>query len=63
MNKDKPNEKNSPSKDPARDRTRVEGQNPKANDSPDHDEHHDESRRNMYDPEVGKALHGSDKQK
>ncbi len=42
--------------DPARGRTQVKGQNPKADDSPDHDEHHDENRRNLYDPEVGEAL-------
>lgn len=37
-------------------RTEVEGQNPKANDAPDQDVYHDDNRRNMYDPEVGKAL-------
>jgi hypothetical protein len=38
------------------DRIKTTGENPKAADSPDRDENHDESRRNMYDPEVGKAL-------
>jgi hypothetical protein len=47
--------------DPDRGRTDVEGQNPKANDATDQDLYHDENRRNMYDPEVGKALRGSDK--
>jgi hypothetical protein len=30
-----------------RDRTRVPGQNPKADDSPDKDQNHDESRQNL----------------
>lgn len=48
-------------------KTKVEGQNPQANDSPDMDLYHDENRRNMYDPEVAEALkrprrgHGSHK--
>jgi hypothetical protein len=37
-------------------RTDVEGQNPKADDAPDKDVYHDENRRNLYDPEVGRFL-------
>lgn len=37
-------------------RTNVPGQNTQQNDSPDHDEHHDESRRNQFDPETAEAL-------
>ncbi len=55
MKKNKSNTHNS-KEDPAFGRTEVEGQNPKANDAPDQDLYHDENRRNMYDPEVGKAL-------
>jgi hypothetical protein len=33
--------------DSSRTRTEVEGQNPRQNDAPDHDEHHDESRVNL----------------
>lgn len=40
--------------DPGRRKTDIEGQNPKADDSPDHDVHHDESRQNPYEPQVGK---------
>lgn len=36
--------------------TKPEGRNPKADDSPEHDVHHDRNRRNQYDPEVGEAL-------
>ncbi len=43
----------------SRDRTRVPGQNPRANDAPDRDVYHDENRRNLYDPEVGKSLRRS----
>ena len=32
-----------------RGKTDVPGQNPKQNDAPDHDEHHDESRQNPLD--------------
>ncbi|HSU53838.1 MAG TPA: hypothetical protein VLT36_07275 [Candidatus Dormibacteraeota bacterium] len=34
-------------RDPARDKTRVPGQNPKADDSPEKDEHHDENRQTV----------------
>lgn len=40
-------------------RTAVPGQNPKADDSPEHDEYHDENRRNLYDPEVARGLRGA----
>ncbi len=46
-------------KESSRQRTQVAGQNPKANNSPEHDEPHDESRRNLYDPEVAASLRGS----
>ena len=39
-------------------KTNIAGQNPRANDSPEGDEHHDESRRNEFDPEVADALKG-----
>jgi hypothetical protein len=45
-------ERNAPEqkpKDPARERTNVPGQNPKQDDAPDHDVHHDESRINPLD--------------
>jgi hypothetical protein len=35
--------------DPARGKTNVPGQNPKQDDAPDHDEHHDDSRQNPLD--------------
>ena len=41
------------SRDPARGKTNVPGQNPKQNDAPDHDEHHDESRVNQYTEKKG----------
>lgn len=61
----KQNKANTPkqdkSKDPARSRTEVEGQNPQANDAPDHDEHHDESRQNPFEPEVSEEKKGRQK--
>jgi hypothetical protein len=54
MNKDK-NEKNTQATSKEQ-KTSTKGQNPNPKDSPDQDLHHDESRRNMYDPEVGKSL-------
>ena len=41
--------------DPARSKTAAPGQNPKMDDAPDHDVHHDESRHNLYDP-AGREL-------
>ncbi|MBA4148868.1 MAG: hypothetical protein H0X66_12200 [Verrucomicrobia bacterium] len=41
---------------PGKGRTNVPGQNPQQNDSPDHDEHHDESRSNQFDPQTAEAL-------
>jgi hypothetical protein len=35
--------------DQFRQRTKLPGQNPKADDSPEKDEHHDENRRNPYE--------------
>jgi hypothetical protein len=43
------------STDPAQRRTDIPGQNPKADDAPQHDVHHDESRHNLYDP-AGREL-------
>jgi len=40
----------------ARRRTEIEGQNPKADDSPDTDEHHDENRRNPFDAISGRPI-------
>ena len=42
--------------DEIRGRTRVEGQNPKADDAVDKDLYHDDNRRNLYDPEVARSL-------
>ena len=36
--------------------TGVPGQNPKANDTAEHDLYHEENRRNLYDPDLGRAL-------
>jgi hypothetical protein len=36
--------------------TRVEGQNPKADDAVDKDLYHDDNRRNLFDPEVARSL-------
>ncbi len=43
-------------KDPSRDRTRLPGQNPRANDAPDQDVYHDDNRHNPFEPEVGKSV-------
>jgi hypothetical protein len=52
--------KSSPKQQHRPDETKVEGQNPQANDSPELSVYHDENRRNMYDPEVGEALRRDD---
>jgi hypothetical protein len=44
-------------------RTNVPGQNPKQDDSATRDVHHDESRRNKFDPEVAEGLKGSKRSK
>ena len=59
----KSRQKSSPKQQHRPDRTKVEGQNPQANDSPEIDVYHDENRRNMYDPEVGEALRRDDNTK
>jgi hypothetical protein len=41
-------------RDPGLTRTEVPGQNPKADDAPDHDVHHDESRSNRSPKEAEK---------
>jgi hypothetical protein len=41
-----------PRSGPARRRTKLPGQKPKAKDAPDQDVHHDERRQNPFDPAV-----------
>jgi hypothetical protein len=41
--------------DPARDRTKLPGQNPKADDSPEKDENHDENRQNVNSETVNRT--------
>jgi|tagenome__1003787_1003787.scaffolds.fasta_scaffold11511804_1 hypothetical protein len=50
-----------PRKNAAPGATRIVGADTNAKDAPEHDEHHDESRRNMFDPEVAEALQGTSK--